>query len=262
MRITAVVVAGLALVLSACGNESGAGGSGAGGGSLDGRTFLSVSVTEDGSVKQLAPNTRIQLRFMDDGRLTATAGCNSLGADKVSTDDGKLTVGTMGGTEMGCDPVRHAQDEWLSTLLQDDPGWKLDADKLTLTRGTTELVLQDRETAEPDMPLDGTKWSLETVISGETASHSMGSEQAYFTISGERITGSTGCNSFQGIVSRTGDKLTFGELATTRKACAGEQATLEKAILDGLKTEVTYSVESNRLKLRTADGSGLDLTSS
>ncbi len=256
MRITGVVVAGAALVLTACGNESGAGGSG---GSLDGKTYLSVSVTEDGKAKQLAPNTRIQLQFKDDGQLSANAGCNSMGG-KVSTGGGKLSVDELAMTNMGCDAPRHAQDDWFAKFLQAEPTWKLEADKLTVTGGSTALVLQDRETAEPDKPLDGTKWSLETVISGETASHSIGSEQAHFTISGERITGSTGCNSFQGIVSRTGDKLTFGEIATTRKACAGEQATLEKAILDGLKTPVTYSIESNRLKLRDATGNGLDLT--
>jgi heat shock protein HslJ len=122
------------------------------------------------------------------------------------------------------------------------------------------LVLQDRDTAEPDLVLDGTKWSVETVISGETASHSTGSENAYLTISGERITGSTGCNDLQGIVARTGDKLTFGELGTTRRACAGAAAALEKTVLGVLKGEVSYSIDSNRLKLRAADGSGLDLT--
>jgi heat shock protein HslJ len=253
MRIAGVVLAGAAFALSACGSESGAGGS------LDGKTYLSVSVTEDGKPKQLAPNTRIQLQFLDDGRLTASAGCNTMGG-KVSTGGGKLAVKELAITDMGCDALRGAQDNWLADLLQGQPTWKLDAGKLTVAKGSTALVFQDRETAEPNKPLDGTKWALETVISGQTASHPMGSEQAYFTINGERITGSTGCNSFQGIVSRTGNKLTFGELSTTRKACTGDQATLEKAILDGLKTEVTYTIEANHLKLRTVDGNGLDLT--
>lgn len=240
------------MLLSACGSESAAGGS------LTGRSFLSISVTEDGKPKQLAPNTRIGLRFKD-GNVHAETGCNQLGGE-VSTDDGKLTVNELGGTEMGCDPARHAQENWVSQLLRDRPAWKLEADKLTLTRGGTELVLQDRETAQPDKPLDGTKWSLETVISGQTASHSVGSEKAHFTIGGERVTGSTGCNEFQGIVARTGNKLTFGELSTTRKACAGDDAKLEQTVLGALKGELTYTIEADRLKLRAPDGNGLDLT--
>ncbi|WP_020392638.1 META domain-containing protein [Kribbella catacumbae] len=247
-----VVAAAGMMLLSACGSESSAGGS------LTGRSFLSISVTEDGKPKQLAPNTRIGLRFKD-GNVHAETGCNQLGGE-VSTDDGKLTVGELGGTEMGCDPARHAQEDWVGQLLRDRPTWKLEADKLTLTRGGTELVLQDRETAQPDKPLDGTKWSLETVIAGQTASHSVGSEKAHLTIAGERVTGSTGCNEFQGIVAKTAGKLTFGELSTTRKACTGDDAKLEQTVLGALKGELTYTIEADRLKLRAPDGNGLDLT--
>ena len=251
----AVAGAGLLLTLAGCGDESSAGG-----GSLRGRSYLSTAVTADGKPKELVANTRIRMQFTDDGRLIADAGCNSMGGT-VSTDGGKLSVQELAITDMGCDAPRHTQDDWLAKLLQDEPAWKLEADKLSVTHGGTELVLQDRETAEPDKPLDGTKWSLETVIAGETASHSVGSEMAHLTISGERVTGSTGCNDLQGIVARTGNKLTFGELSVTLKACTGDAAALEKAVLAALKGEVTYSIEANRLKLRTPDGNGIDLTS-
>ena len=251
----AVAGAGLLLTLAGCGDESSAGA-----GSLKGRSYLSTAVTADGKPKELVANTRIRMQFTDDGRLIADVGCNSMGG-KVSTDGGKLSVQDLAITDMGCDAPRHTQDDWLAKLLQDEPAWKLEADKLSVTKGGTELVLQDRETAEPDKPLDGTKWSLETVIAGETASHSVGSERAYLTISGERVTGSTGCNDLQGIVARTGNKLTFGELSVTLKACTGDAAALEKAVLAALKGEVTYSIEANRLKLRTPDGNGIDLTS-
>jgi heat shock protein HslJ len=216
-------------------------------------------VTENGQPKQLAPNTRIRLQFMSDGRLSADAGCNSMGADKVTTTGGKLSIDGLAITDLGCDAARHAQDDWFAKLLQDQPTWKLDADTLQLSKGNTVLVLQDREIAQPDLKLEGTNWAVDTLISGEVASHPTGSEQAQLTISAERITGSTGCNDLQGIVSRTGDKLTFGEIGTTRRACAGDAAALEKAVLGVLNGEVTYSIESNRLKLRTPAGTGLDL---
>lgn len=247
-----VVGAAGVMLLNACGSESSAGGS------LDGRSFLAVSVTEDGKPKQLAPNTRIGLRFAD-GNVHAETGCNQLGGE-VSIDGGKLTVDQLGGTEMGCDPARQAQEDWVGKLLRDRPMWKLQADKLTLTRGGTELVLQDRETAQPDKPLDGTRWSLETVITGQTASHSVGSEKAHLTISGERFTGSTGCNDFQGLVARTAHTLTFGELSITLVGCPGDAAKLEQSVIRGLHGELTYSIEANHLQLRAADGNGLDFT--
>jgi heat shock protein HslJ len=245
--------AGLLLALTGCGNEASAGGS------LEGKSYLSTAVTEDGKPKQLVPNSRIGLTFTDDGRLIAEAGCNSMQAP-VDTGDGKLTTdGGLAMTTMGCDPPRHAQDDWLMSVLNSEPSWQLEADRLTVTSGGTTIVLIDRQTAEPDLALDGTRWSLETVISGDTASHQAGSEKVWITLNGDRVTGSTGCNELQGKVARGTGKLTFGEIATTRRACPGDAGKLEQTLLDRLKGDVSYEIDSNRLKLR-AGGNGLDFT--
>lgn len=242
----------LLLALTACGNESSAGGT------LTGKSWLSTAVTENGAPKQLAQNTRVRLQFTDDGRLIADAGCNSM-QSKVSTGDGKLTLkGDLAMTDMGC-PGRQDQDGWLSGILSSKPSWKLDGDTLNVTSRGTTIALQDRETAEPDLALDGTKWALETVITGEVASHQAGSEKAWMTLNGERVTGSTGCNEFQGMVAKGTGKLTFGELATTRRACAGDAAKLESSLLNGLKGDVSYEIDSNKLELRNSAG-GLDFT--
>src|SRR5690606_31306221 len=47
------------------------------GASLDGRTFLSTAVVEDGQPRPLVPGTQIRLGFHD-GRIAASAGCNTL----------------------------------------------------------------------------------------------------------------------------------------------------------------------------------------
>jgi heat shock protein HslJ len=254
MRMIAVAGAGLLLMLAGCGNESSAGGS------LKGKTYLSTAVTEDGKPKQLVPNSRVRLTFSDDGRLIADASCNST-QSSVDTSNGKLSLGKeLATTAMGCDQPRHAQDAWLTKILLSEPTWKLEGDRLTVTSGGTTISLTDRKTVEPDLALDGTKWSLETVISGETASHQAGSEKVWITLNGDRVTGSTGCNDLQGKVARDTGKLTFGEIATTRRACPGDAGKLEQTLLTTLKGDVTYEVDSNRLKLRTASANGLDFT--
>ncbi len=216
-------------------------------------------MTEDGKPKQLVPNSRVRLTFTDDGRLIADAGCNSM-QSAVDTGDGKLTMDDeMAQTAMGCDAARHAQDGWLMTVLKSGPAWRLEAETLTVTTGGTTISLTDRKTAEPDLALDGTKWRLETVISGETASHQAGSEKAWITLNGDRVTGSTGCNELQGKVARGTGTLTFGELATTRRACAGDAGKLEQTLLGNLEGDVSYEIDSNRLVLR-AGGNGLDFT--
>jgi heat shock protein HslJ len=253
MRTIALAATGLLLVLTACGQESQAGAS------LTGKSFLSTAVTENGQPKQLAPNTRVRLEFTDDGRLVADAGCNSM-QSKVSTSGGKLTLkGGLAMTMMGCPGLQQGQDAWLSKILTATPAWKLDGSKLDVTAGSTTISLVDRATAEPARALDGTKWTLTTVVTGDSATHQAGFEQARMTLDGERVTGSTGCNDFQGTVARSPGKLTFGELATTRRACAGDAAELETTLLNALKGDVSYEIDSSTLKLRTSAG-GLDFT--
>jgi heat shock protein HslJ len=252
----ALAGAGLFLFpLTACGHDAATGAAA----TPTGKTYLSTAVTENGKPKQLAPHTRVRLQFTDDGKLVANAGCNSM-QTKVSTADGKLTLDNqIEQTAMGCLGQLQAQDGWLGGILAAKPTWKLDGSKLDLTAGSTTISLTDQKVVEPALALDGTKWALSSVIIGEAASHTAGSEKAWLSLNGERVTGSTGCNDFQGMVARSTGKLTFGELATTRRACAGDAAKLESQLLKGLKGDVTYQVDGSTLKLRSSSG-GLDFT--
>lgn len=245
------------LALTACGDESAA--RSHSGGSLTGRTFLSTSVTENGKPRPLAAKTQVRLQFTTNGRISWNAGCNSSDTT-VSTSDGRLSLGReIAMTAMGCMGSLQAQDAWIARILSTKPAWKLDGDKLVLSTENTTISLLDKETAEPDLALDGTKWKLTSVVTGGSASFQAGFEKVWLTLNGERVTGSTGCNEFQGTVARATGKVTFGELATTRRACAGEAATVESLVLKGLKGELTYQIDGSTLQLRSATG-GLDFT--
>lgn len=256
MRLFGVLMAGVGLALAACGTEVRASG---GGGSPVGTSYLSIKLTENGKVKELVPGTRIRLDFRDGGVVGFNAGCNHLGG-MITLDGGIVTMDGYGGTEIGCDPARQAQDEWIGELLKARPTWQLEGDTLTLTRGSTTLVLQDRKIVEPDLPIAGTKWTVDGVMSGEAFEHFYDLAPAYFTIEGERVTGSTGCNEFQGSVTHTAGSLAFGALTVTVSECAGDVGRLEKAVLSVLAGQLSYSIDYNRLELRTADGKrGLNL---
>ncbi|GAA1552742.1 META domain-containing protein [Kribbella lupini] len=243
-----LAVAGL-VVLTGCGQDLAASG-------LGGKTYLATGLSENGVPKKIAPGTTISLQFKDDGSLFANAGCNHIGG-KASTRGDKLKVGDLNMTQMACDEPRQGQEEWLLALLESEPTWKTDADKLTITSGGKVLQLQDREIAQPDVALDGTKWVLDSVVAGESVS-SPSNGGVHLTINGDRVTGSTSCNELQGVVARTGDQLTFGEIGTTRRACTGPAAELEKTVLATLNGEVTYTVDADKLRLRTPAQDGLD----
>lgn len=257
MRSVVLLIAGLALAATGCGNETNPGGSGEMDDRLRDRTFQSTSITVDGKPKALAPRTDVRLQFTGDGRLIADAGCNSM-QSPVNTSGGAISVESLSMTEMGCDAARHAQDEWLAKTLQAKPAWQLDGGKLTVTSASTILVLSDA--TEPDLVLEGTRWTLTSLIQGDTVSNQAGMDKAYLEFAGSKVTGSTGCNSLSGPATVSGSSMQLGPIGLTRKACSGDAATVEQAMVNVLKGTVNFSIEGSQLTLNGSGGAGLQLT--
>lgn len=254
-KILGMLLAGAAL--TACGNEVVATSDTAA--SPAGTSYLSVQVTENGKDKQLAPGTRLRLDFRKDGGVGFHAGCNQMGGE-ASLAGGTVAMTAYGGTEMSCGPAVDAQEKWLGELLSDGPTWKLEGDRLTITRGSTTIVLQDRKVVEPDFPLAGTIWTVDGLVTKETVDHYYSVPPATLTIVGGKVSGSTSCNQFHGTVTQSGSTLTFGSLIVTDKGCSGEALRLQDAVLARLKGKLTYTIDHDRLELRRSDGMvGLDL---
>lgn len=255
----AVRFALLAVVLAVAGcGDRGTSASGGGDSPLRGRTFLSTAVTEDGKPHQLPEKSRVRLQFTDDGRLIADAGCNSM-QGPVSIDGGRIEVRDLASTGMGCPGALQDQDGWLANLLSAKPSWKLDGTTLVVTSPSTEVTLADREVAEPDLPLQGTKWTLDTVLDGDVASNSPDMTKAWLQFDKDTVQVSAGCNSGSGTYEVSGGTIRVGDVATTRKACEPELMTVENAVLAVLHGEITYSIDSNRLTLKGNGGKGLGL---
>lgn len=251
-RALAVLAAGL--LASACGSITGPGGPG----SLDGRTFLSTLVLEDGAERPLVPGTRVEVSFSD-GRLSASAGCNLMGAEYQIVGDVLELVGDVSSTEMGCDPARHEQDEWVSGLLGGSPRVVLDGAELRLIGNGAEIRLLDREVADPDRPLVGTTWTLETIIEGEVASSVPAGTSATLRFPDERsVEVDTGCNGGGGPADIEADTLVIGPLALTARGCEGPADELERVVLAVLTSpEIAYSIEGPLLSIRAGE-LGLD----
>jgi heat shock protein HslJ len=244
-----VLVIGLVL-LAACGSGSGP--------SLDGRTFLSTAVTDGGAPFDLVPNTRIRLSFTD-GQLGASAGCNTIGG--TYRIDGDTLVFEGGGmTEMGCDPDRHAQDDWLSEVLGARPTIVLTGNDLSLTAGDVVIRLLDREVADPDLALVGTLWTVDSIFSGGAVSSVPAGAVATIRFDEDgRVSVNTGCNSGQGSYEVTDGTLRLLDIAVTEMACPGDAGALESAVLPVLGAdELTYAIEAGSLTLMAGDiGLGL-----
>jgi heat shock protein HslJ len=89
--------------------------------------------------------------------------------------------------------------------------------------------------------LPGTSWTLVDLDGEQPAGEPPPS--ITFTDEGS-VTGSTGCNTFNGEVTIDGSAITFGPLATTRMACvdpvAGEQ---EQAFLVAMDAVTGYTID-------------------
>lgn len=72
------------------------------------------------------------------------------------------------------------------------------------------------------------------------------------------VSGSTGCNNFSGTATIEADRVSFGPLATTRKACMGELATQEQIFLKAVEGVHQFSIDpAGQLQLLGADGQTL-----
>jgi len=94
--------------------------------------------------------------------------------------------------------------------------------------------------------LVGTAWAL-----GDFPGQVLADVRPTVAFSGDgTVTGSGGCNDFNGTYTVDRSKLTFGPLASTKKACAEAVNTLETAYMTALQATTAYEVTSdNKLKL-------------
>jgi heat shock protein HslJ len=227
------------------------GGSPAPAAQLDGRTFLSSAVMG----RDLVPGTAVRLVF-NDGQLGIEAGCNHM-SGPYSIVDGRIRVGSMMTTEMGCEPRLMDQDAWVGQFVG-GAAVDLDGNALKLANGGVTMQLTDRVVADPDHPLVGTRWIVDGIVSGEAVSSLPDAVEAALTFEDDRIAVETGCNSGGGPVTIEATTFMAGPLALTKKACVPETAAVERAVLEALTGQVGYTLEADRLML-TNGRAGLTL---
>ena len=214
--------------------------------SLDGHTYLSTQV--EGVIA--VPGTQISLTFAD-GNLNAHGGCNMMGG-AYAIDGDRIRTTQLFMTEMACDEPRQAQDEWLARVLG-DARFTLEGDTLTVTDGTILLTLVDKEVVTPDRGLEGTRWVLDGIVSGDAVSSVPVGVTAAIQIDGGRVAVEAGCNRGGGTVEVTADRLTFGPIALTKMACESGAMSVESAVVSVLSGAVGYAIDGDVLTVEAGD---------
>jgi heat shock protein HslJ len=220
---------------------------------LSGRSFRSTNV----SGRDLVKDSTVVLSFAQDagpGVVTASAGCNTMSGQAV-LDAGVLRVPQLASTAMGCAQKLMDQDTWLAGLLSKGVDLDVRGNTLVLAADGITITLVDRTVLEPDLPLAGTVWTLDGIVTGAAVSR-YADVTATMTIDGGKIS-YLACNSHSGPITVTGNSATAGPMLATTMACADARADVEKAMQAVLDGTFTFTVEGDHLTVTGRDGRGL-----
>jgi heat shock protein HslJ len=162
------------LLLAACGDDvdtvadEGSGDSGGSRPSVAGDWILH-GLTVDGAPIAI-PDGDIEMTI-EAGEIRGNLGCNSFFGEIDAVDDGTLTVGGLGQTEMACEEQsRMAFESMYGQALGAATAWAVDSNGLTLSGATVEIVYSQ---APPPVhqPLEGTVWNFDSIYDGQAASN-------------------------------------------------------------------------------------------
>lgn len=225
------------------------------GSDLQGKTFTATQI----SGQQVADLGKITIGFTD-GSIHANAGCNSLSGTATLTD-GVIVAPQLVQTAMACEGVMD-QENWLSDFISSAPNWTYADGSLVLTRGAVTLTLQESATGETgeNAPLEGTRWKLSGITTGESTSSVPTGVDPAITIADGRIAFDAQCNSVGGEVVITDTTLDVTNVIGTLMACEDPRGAMEALLIKTISGTVNYLINGDILTIDGAEGTSLEFT--
>ena len=184
---------------------------------LEGGEWVLVAYGPEGALIELPAGALATISFADGG-LRGSAGCNSYFGEYTASGDA-IEVGPLGSTEMWCEGRMELEDTFLATLSEATSfTLATDGGRLTIASAGNVLVFV-KPAPVTDRPLTGTVWTLETLVSGGTASSLLVGTQVTLEFTDERISGATGCNFYGAGYTLEGDAMALDMMEVTLQYC-------------------------------------------
>lgn len=186
-------------------------------------------------------------------QVSGAAGCNDFNTSGVFGANlqmgGTLSLGPIATTRKLCADAQMTLERRYLNVLAQARAFVRVGNTLILTSGTSKAVYQLGSVMESRLKAT---WRL---VGGQ------GNEPLTVTFGEDgRVSGTTGCNTLMGTYNVMDGQLTFGPLATTRRACPDETlGAQEQTFLKDLSEVASYAVAGSMLKLTTASGKELEL---
>ncbi len=193
----------------------------------------------------------LTLRF-EQGRATGSDGCNRFMGQYAATA-ATIKISAGAGTQMACPPEIMSQAMTYRNALSGAIGYRIDGNTLSLLDASGNVTARFR--SQPKS-LAGTTWRVTAINNqkGAVVSVVEGSDVNMTFSADGNVTGNASCNRYNGPVEQSGDRITFGALLSTKRACADEALNRqEQSFFAALATAATARFEGTRLELRTAD---------
>jgi len=115
---------------------------------------------------------------------------------------------------------------------------------------------QSASSSSAVQPLEGPYWKAIELAGKPTPAQDPQREAHLQFQAGGRVSGSDGCNRLTGTYQRSGDRVTFGQMAGTQMACLNATGT-EEAFRDALKNVARFTINGDRLEFFDASGTRL-----
>lgn len=234
----------LVLLLSGCSLL--AGGSSA---SLDAEWLLQAG-TNQGQAILIPAGSKITLKI-DGDQAGGSAACNLYGGT-IQVSGSSIAISALSMTEMACqEPVMASESAYLAALPRATTAER-DGNSLVLTGPDVEL----RFALIPPVAnanLAGTTWILESLITGEAVSSTVG-ERVTLELSGDgRIAASTGCRNVTGTYAVADGQVQVSLDPYDAIGCAEELGTQDAHILEVLSNGFGITIEGDRLTVTAGD---------
>lgn len=246
----------LLLALAACGTTVEPGGASEDPPGLPvGRAFLATGATDGGRPRQVLG--RVGIEFRADGTAWVATGCNGA-SGHVRLQGGRLVGDGFAITEMAClDPGVNEQQAFVMSVVDAEPELVLDGDVLVLRTAAAEIRFLDQKVADPDRPLQGTRWQITTVFDAKVAS-SVASPPAELVLSASRLRFTGPCHDVEGPATVAGSAVTIGPLVKgPGRPCNEDARRAEDDALRLLTGWTRATVQARTLRLEREDGRGL-----
>ena len=203
--------------------------------------------------KATIPGTSISAEFTTDGKVSGSSGCNQY-SSTYTVSGSTIKISTpMASTLMACSQEIMNQESAYLKALGEAKTFSISGAQLTLT-GADNANLLVYKTQSQD--LAGTSWEVIGYNNGKQAVTSvlLGSTITLDFAADGSLSGNSGCNTYKGSYTVTGDQITIGPLASTRMACSQELMDQESQYLAALGSAATYQIKDTGLELRMKDG--------